>query len=56
MAHDYNIRRINEGNLNYKCAYDWFYSKYSYEELLYSVKPLKLRYWFTKEELQEINR
>lgn len=56
MAHDYNVRRINEGDLNYKCAYDWFYSKYNYEELLYSIKPLKLRYWFTEEEIKEINR
>lgn len=56
MAHDYNVRRINEKDLNYKCAYNWFCSKYNYEELLYSVKPLKLRYWFTEEELQEINR
>lgn len=56
MAHDYNVRRINEGDLNYNNAYNWFYSKYNYKELLYSVKPLKLRYWFTEEEIKEINR
>lgn len=56
MAYDYNVRRVNEGDLNYKCAYNWFFSKYSYEELLYSVKPLELQYWFTEEEIKEINR
>lgn len=56
MAHDYNVRRINEGDLNYNNAYNWFYLKYDYEKLLYSVKPLKLCYWFTEEEIKEINR
>ncbi len=37
MAHDYNARRINEGDLNYKCAYNWFYKKHCFKELLYSV-------------------
>lgn len=26
-------------------------NKYSYNEILYSFKPLKLKYWFTKEEI-----
>lgn len=28
--------------------------KVSYNEMLYSFKPLKLEYWFTKEEIEKI--
>lgn len=30
------------------------YEKYSYEQMLYSFKPLRLECWFTKEELKTI--
>lgn len=29
-------------------------NKYSYEQTLYSVKPLKLKYWYTEEEIKKI--
>lgn len=28
------------------------YDKYSYDDLLYSIKPLKLEYWYTEEEIK----
>lgn len=39
-----------------KNAYNWFYNKHNCKKLLYSIKPLKLNYWFTEEEIKEINR
>lgn len=31
-------------------------SKYTYDEMLYSSKPLEDEYWFTNEEIEEINK
>ena len=56
LSYRYNIRRINENNLEYKDAFKWFVDKYTYDNILFSFKPLKLEYWYTKEELEEINR
>lgn len=41
---------------NYKSE-DYFryislYNKYSYEDILYSFKPLKLKYWYSEEEIK----
>lgn len=33
---------------------DRFANKYTDRQLLYSIKPLKLKYWYTKEELDKI--
>lgn len=32
------------------------YNKYSYNKMLYSIKPLKLKYWFTEEEIKFIEK
>lgn len=32
------------------------YSRYTLTEILFSTKPLKLRYWFTREEILLLNR
>lgn len=56
MSSEYNKRRINEHDFDYKCAYEWFLNKYTYKRMLYSFKPLKLEAWFTEEEIKEINR
>ena len=61
MAYEYEVRRLKEyaesgEERKEKNAYDWFANKRSYEDYLYSFKPLKLEAWFTEEELKEINR
>lgn len=35
-------------------AWDWFCNKYTYEEMLYSNKPLTLEEWYTEEEIKRI--
>lgn len=30
------------------------HDRYTYDEMLYSFKPLKLEYWFTKEEVKSL--
>lgn len=56
LSYEYNIRRINENSLEYKDAFIWFADKHTYDSMVLSFKPLKLEYWYTKEELEEINR
>ena len=56
ISYQYNIRKIESGNFNYKDAYEWFAEKWKYNDFLFSLKPLKLKYWFTKEELDEIKK
>lgn len=33
---------------------DLFYNKYTFKQMLFSIKPLKLKYWYTKEDLEKI--
>lgn len=59
MSYGYELRRLRESGKrsgDEEDAFDWFLNKYSYEEQLFSLKPLKLKYWYTEEELKEINR
>ena len=47
-------------NLIYRCSPDVdllekIVHKYTYEEMLQSSKPLEDSYWFTPEEIEEIN-
>lgn len=56
LATDYITRRLEEfpdlkemGN-----PYIWFVDKYTYDEMLYSKKPLVLEEWYTKEEINKI--
>lgn len=48
----YNDRRIHEAensdDLKFESAYDWFLHKYTYGEMLYSFKSLKLESWYTQ--------
>lgn len=55
-SYEYSIRRVNELNFDYEDPYDWFACKHTYDRMLFSFKPLKLEYWFTKEELEEIKK
>lgn len=59
MAYKYELRRLHEtGEIKRRedSAFEWFSNKYTYEQFLYSFKPLKLEKWFTEEEIKEINR
>lgn len=47
----YCIKHIEK---NYKSPIDRFYKKWAYYQMLFSFKPLKLKYWFTEEEIREI--
>lgn len=52
----YNLKRIKKGVfLHEDNALTWFFGKYTYEEMLYSKKPLTLEEWYTKEEIDRIN-
>lgn len=55
MCYDYNIRHLSPLSNLKEDAYKWFYDKYSYEDMLFSFNPLKLKYWYTKEEIDKIN-
>ena len=55
LCFKHNRRRIEETfGGDYESAYKWFFSKYSYEKFLFSFKPLKLEYWYTKEEIEKL--
>lgn len=55
LASEYNLRRLKEGKfLKSDDAYGWFLEKYTYDEMLYSKKPLTLEEWYTPEELLKI--
>ena len=55
LCYKHNLRRIDETlGVDYESAYDWFFNKYSYEIFLFSFKPLKLKYWFTEEEIERL--
>ena len=52
MAYEYQVRHTYESR---KDVFQWFCNKHSYNEMLFSFKPLKLKYWFSDEEIKEIN-
>jgi hypothetical protein len=45
------LYRHADSNIN---DVDWFVDKHTDKKLLFSIKPLKLEYWYTKEELDKI--
>jgi len=54
VAECYNDRHEKRGDPNYTDAIKWFYDKYTYRDMLYSIKPLNIQSWYTKEELEKI--
>lgn len=57
LASMYNARRIKDTKLDViHNACMWFVEKYTYEEMLYSDKPLTLEAWYTEKEINEIKR
>lgn len=55
MSYTYNIRhKLSSGECK-DDAYEWFYDKFDYDDMLFSDKPLTLEAWYTKEEIIRIN-
>ncbi len=50
------ILLVLKNNENYNLKLVHMYSRYTLIQLLFSTKPLKLRYWFTREEILLLNR
>lgn len=53
LCTSYNKRNF-KNNENFNWAQKWFLQKHTYEELLYSNKPLTLEEWWTKEEIDKL--
>lgn len=52
----YNYRRLAEEKYSeVNKTHEWFTDKWTFNEMLYSSKPLKLLSWYTNEELKRIN-
>lgn len=49
---DYNLRHLLDQEETTD-SLEWF-DKYTAEEMLYSLKPLKLEAWYTPEEIEKI--
>lgn len=54
LTSNYARRHILEGDSSAMEVYDWFFDKYSHDDMMKSKKPLILEEWFTKEELEKI--
>ena len=55
MCHRYNMYHVIRC-LEYTDAYSRFLDKYTYNRMIFSFKPLKLKYWFTEEEIKELTK
>lgn len=53
-VYSYRINLVDRCFPNVRLA-EKIVDKYTYEEMLYSSKPLEDKYWFTPEEIEEIN-
>lgn len=54
MASAYNVRHLIVDSESRVSAFSWFYSKWSFDDMLYSNRPLTLEAWYTPEELERI--
>lgn len=50
----YDLRHIRDKDFNETSPYEWFLDKWTYDDLLYSKKPLTLEEWYTEEEIKKI--
>ena len=50
MSAEYNFKVSSNDD-----AFKWFLNKWTFNQMVFSLKPLKLKYWFTEEELNKIN-
>ena len=56
MCYDYAMRNYKtKGFDEVKEVWNWFDSKWTYDEMLKSSKPLTLEAWYTPEEIKKIN-
>lgn len=56
LCSEYEQRKIENGTFNPdNLSFNWFLGKYSYGRMVLSFRPLKLEYWYTDEEIKEIN-
>ena len=56
LCSEYEQRKIENGTFNPdNLSFNWFLDKYSYGRMVLSFRPLKLEYWYTDEEIKEIN-
>lgn len=51
MCYEYEDRHMFD---SHDFSYKWFHGKYSYSQMVFSFRPLKLENWYTKEELEKI--
>lgn len=60
MYYHYCIKRVKDGTINDRAdlyIIDQKYNKrYSYFSMVFSLKPLKLESWFSKEDINELNK
>lgn len=49
LATTYSLRNPKKDD-----AFTWFFNKYTYDEMLYSKKPLTLEAWYTENEIKLI--
>lgn len=55
ICHRAETEAINNGTYDFR-RYDKVLDHHSFEDMLYSIKPLKIKYWFTKEEIEFLNK
>lgn len=56
MCYNYAMRNYKtKGFDEVKEVWNWFDSKWTYDEMLKSSKPLTLEAWYTPEEIKKIN-
>ena len=49
---DFRIKIIESGSLANWHQVKMLHDKYTHDQMLYSIKPLKLKYWFTEQEIK----
>jgi len=55
LKNDKELNERHEELEQLKMKKDEILSKHSYESMVFSLKPLKLKYWYTNEEIEFMN-
>ena len=56
MCSQWSKNQIKSGNKNWKWSYDQFNKIAPYHKMVYSFKPLKLKYWLVEEFIKELKK